>query len=287
MKDGKFTEFGKAEGLAGDNVRVIYQDKDDAIWIGTTTGLSRRINDTFKNFTTNDRLLSDVVELHSTGSRRRPLDCDRQRFEPPASNGAMDSFNMPNGLPNDSVRGICQDAGGRIWIGSNNGLLWYNWYRARSFYAYNARYGLSDAFVSAICEDAEGNLWVGTYSGLNRFHEGRFYSVRDNEGLPFDKVNALFEDRQGDLWVGSNEGLVRLTPKKFFAYTREQGLTHNNIMSVLQDRHGSMWIGTWGGGLDQLKDETSLLTPRRICSAGPRFVSVRRPRWQLVDGIGF
>lgn len=256
LKDGKFVQFGKGEGLAGDNVRVIYQDKNDSIWIGTTTGLSQRRNETVKNFTTKDGLLSDVVSYIYQDRDGDLWIATGKGLNRLRSGGTMDSFNMPNGLPNDSVRGICQDSGGRIWIGSNNGLLWYNWYWGASFYAYNARYGLSDAFVSAICEDAGGNLWVGTYSGLNRFHEGRFYNVLDNEGLPFDRVNALFEDRNGSLWVGSKEGLVRLTPKKFFTYTRRQGLAHNNIMSVLQDQRGSMWIGTWGGGLDQLKNET-------------------------------
>ena len=267
LKDGKFVAFGRDEGLAGDNVRVIYQDKGGSIWIGTTTGLSRRQNEMFRNFTTKDGMLSDVVSYIYQDRDSDLWIATGKGLNRLRSGGTMDSFNMPNGLPNDSVRGICQDTGGRIWIGSNNGLLWYNWYWGASFYAYNARYGLSDAFVSAICEDKEGNLWVGTYSGLNRFHEGRFYNVLDNEGLPFDKVNALFEDRNGNLWVGSKEGLVRLTPKKFIAYTRQQGLTHNNIMSVLQDRRGSMWIGTWGGGLDQLKGETArAYTPTNILS---------------------
>jgi ligand-binding sensor domain-containing protein/signal transduction histidine kinase len=255
LANGGFTSFNKSEGLAGDNIRVIFGSKDDSLWIGTTTGLSQFADGRFRTFTRAQGLSSDVIRniyedrdgdlwiATGKGLNRRRRD------------GVMNSFPMANDLPNDSVRGICQDKGGRIWIGSNNGLLWYNWFWGQSFYAYNTRYGLSDTFVSTICEDREGNLWVGTYSGLNRFREGRFYSQLDDEGLPFGRVNAMFEDQEGDMWVGTTEGLARLTPKRFFAYARQQGLTHNNVTSVLEDHSGSLWLGTWGGGLNEMKDE--------------------------------
>jgi ligand-binding sensor domain-containing protein/signal transduction histidine kinase len=254
LKDGTFVHYDKTDGLAGDTVRAIFETSDGALWVGTTSGLSRLSRGAFHNFFKKDGLLSDVV---------RSIYEDRHKDLWIATGAGLNrlhdetiaSFDMPNGLPNDSVRAICQDRGGRIWIGSNNGMLWYDWFWANHFYAYNTHYGLSDTFVSAICEDREGNLWVGTYSGLNRFREGRFFVARDSQGLPFGRVNALFTDREGDLWVGSTEGLARLRPMRFTTYTKQQGLTHNNVMSVLEDRTGSLWVGTWGGGLDRLRDE--------------------------------
>lgn len=256
-RDGIFTPLSSTNGLAGDEVRVIYESKDHSLWVGTTKGMSQYKDGHFRNYTHADGLLSDAVNYICEDRDGNLWIATGKGLNRLRQGGAMDQFNMPifNGLPNDSVRGICQDKGTRVWIGSNNGLLWYSQYWQNTFYAYNTRYGLSDSFVSAICEDKEGNLWVGTYSGLNRFRDGRFINQLDNEGLPFDHVNALFEDREGDLWVGSKEGLIRLTPKRFVAYTKQQGLTHNNTMSVLEDRAGTMWIGTWGGGLDELKDD--------------------------------
>jgi ligand-binding sensor domain-containing protein/signal transduction histidine kinase len=253
LSAGKFYHFGKTDGLAGDTIGAIYEAGNGALWIGTSTGLSKFGGGKFVNYTKKEGLLSDVV---------RNIYEDREQNLWVATGAGLNrihdgikSFAMPNGLPNDSVRAICQDRGGRVWIGSNNGMLWYDWYWANHFFAYNSRYGISDTFVSAICQDPDGNLWVGTYSGLNRFREGRFYVERDREGLPFAKVNALFADGEGNVWVGSNEGLVRLTPMRFTTYTKQQGLTHNNVMSVLEDHSGKIWAGTWGGGLDCLQEE--------------------------------
>ncbi len=164
----------------------------------------------------------------------------------------MEAFSRTNGLPEDSISGITQDKGWRIWIGSDNGMIWYN---TGQFYAYDRKYGLSDSFVSAVYEDRDGNLWVGTHSGLNRFREGRFFNELKSEGAPYDRVNTIFEDREGNLWIGSIEGLIRLTPRRFFTYNKQQGLTHNNTVSVLEDRNGSLWTGTYGGGLNCLRDE--------------------------------
>lgn len=253
--DGVFSEFATTNGLAGDEIHAIYASADDSLWIGTTTGMSRYKDGAFRTYTTQDGLLSDNVQGIYEDRDKSLWIATGKGLNRLGQNGKMDAFVMPNGLPNNSVRVICQDHGGRIWVGSNNGLLWYDWFWGVDFYAYNTKYGLSDTFVSAICEDGDGNLWVGTYSGLNRFRDGRFYHQPDDDGQPFDQVNTLFKDREGDLWVGSREGLTRLTSEKFFTYTKEQGLTYNNIMSVLEDTNGIIWIGTWGGGLDELQGE--------------------------------
>ena len=255
LYNGVFTEFATTNGLAGDEIRAIYESEDNTLWVGTTTGMSRYKYGRFRTYTTQDGLLSDIVQCIYEDHDKNLWIATGKGLNRLGQNKKMDNFVMPNGLPNNSVRSVCQDRGGRIWVGSNNGLLWYDWFWAIDFYAYNTKYGLSDTFVSAICEDGDGNLWVGTYSGLNRFRDGRFYHQPDDDDQPFDQVNTLFTDREGNLWVGSREGLTRLTSEKFFTYTKQEGLTHNNIMSVLEDAKGSVWIGTWGGGLDELRGE--------------------------------
>lgn len=269
FQNGIFTHFGKTNGLAGDDIRVIYESNDGSLWIGTTTGLSRYRNRTFVTYNEKDGLLSDSVTAICWDRDENLWVATTKGLSRLRKGGVIDSFAMPNRLPNDTVRAILQDKGGRIWIGSNNGLLWYDQYWGNHFFPYNTKYGLSDMFVSAICEGHDGNLWVGTYSGLNRFYESRFYPQLDNEGQPFSKVNALFEDTVGDLWIGTQEGLIRLNRKYFYTYTQQNGLTHNNVMSVLQDHQGTMWACTWGGGIDQIKgEEVTAYSPTNSLSDG-------------------
>ena len=81
---------------------------------------------------------------------------------------------MPNGLPNDLVRAICQIARADFRIGSNNGMLWYDWYWANHFFAYNTHNGLSDSFVSAICEERGETLGGDIQRAESIFRRGSF-----------------------------------------------------------------------------------------------------------------
>ncbi len=252
LKDGVFSRLDKSQGLAGDTVNVLYESRDGSMWIGTLSGLSRYQGGKFRNYTPKEGLLSGIIRTlyEDRGTNLwigTPVGLNCLKGE------RMQTFTRTNGLPEISIRGITQDKVGIIWIGSDSGMLWHN--VSGSFYAYDRRYGLSDSIVSTVCEDRQGNLWVGTYSGLNRFRDGRFFNELNNEGVSYDKVNAIFEDLEGNLWLGSKEGLIRLTPKRFFHYGKREGLTHNNTVSVLEDRAGTLWAGTWGGGVNQLREE--------------------------------
>ncbi len=255
FKDGVFSHYGKTNGLAGDNVRVIYEGRDGSIWIGTSTGLSQLKDGNFTNYTKlystpRPSLISSIIKSvveDDDGNLWIATSGGLNRMK----GGTIEAFTTSSGLPNNTLRKVCRDREGRLWLGSNSGITSYE---NGAFHTYSTRHGLSDSVVSSICEDREGNLWVGTYGGLNRFVAGAFVSEVNNEGAPYDQVNAIFEDREGNIWVGSKEGLIQLTPKRILAYTKRQGLSYNNILSVMEDREGSLWIGTWGGGLNQLKD---------------------------------
>jgi ligand-binding sensor domain-containing protein/signal transduction histidine kinase len=252
LAEGNVTTYGVSNGLAGDAITAITAASDRSIWIGTASGLSHYQAGRFQNYTvTNGLVWNDIraVLEDSAGSvwatTGGGLNIVRGNH--------IDTFTRTNGLPDNSVTGLWQDVPGRMWIGSDHGLI-FN--RIDQFYAYDRRYGLTDRLTTAIRSDSQGNIWVGNNTGLSQFKDGRFSEVFDQEGNPFGKINTLFEDRDANMWAGSQDGLYRITPKRLLFYGRKQQLTQDNITSVLEDPSGSIWIGTWGGGLDQLKNET-------------------------------
>lgn len=255
FKDGRLLHYGKTNGLAGDNPRVIFEGHDGAIWIGTSTGMSRLKDEKFTNytryyFTKRPGLLSSIInaiEEDQNGNIWIATSGGLNRL----NGDNIDAYTTTNGLPNNSLRAVFHDKSGTIWIGSNSGLTSS---KDDVYQTYNTHAGLADNFVTSIYEDREGTMWVGTYGGLSRFIDGVFETVLNNEGATFDQINSISEDREGNLWLASKEGLIRLTPRRFFAYTKRQGLSYNNTMSVMEDHTGGMWIGTWGGGLNLFKD---------------------------------
>ncbi len=206
----------------------------------------------------------------------------------------MRAFSVNDGVPDNNVRTVIEDAAGGLWIGTVRGLARF---RSGAFQSYTAADGLPSDFIRGMGLDREGHLWLATNAGAARFDDGRFstwttaqglssnnlFSVlgdragniwlatlggglnrlRDGtvtvfttrDGLPDNDVVTLFEDRAGSVWIGTRSGgISRFTDGRFTTWSTKNGLPSNHILSFFEDRTGAMWIGTHGGGLTRLKD---------------------------------
>jgi len=251
LKNGVFSRLSQTNGLVGNQISSLSAAKDGSLWIGTTDGVSHYKDGNFSNYTRKEGLIFNIIRAVCEDSEGNVWIATGEGLNRLKAS-TLENLTATSGVPYNSVRALHLDKSGKIWIGWNNGLLCYD---HGKFTTHSFEKELSGSFVTAVREDMQGNIWLGTYSGVKRFCNGRFSNVPNSDGISFDLVNTLFEDREGNVWVGSREGLARVTPRRLVTYTRQQGLTHNNIMSVREDREGSLWLGTWGGGLDQLKDD--------------------------------
>lgn len=59
----EFTNYTDEDGLIGNRVTAIYQDKVGDMWFGTEAGLSRFDGQTFQNFTTADGLANNEISV--------------------------------------------------------------------------------------------------------------------------------------------------------------------------------------------------------------------------------
>jgi signal transduction histidine kinase/ligand-binding sensor domain-containing protein len=80
-----------------------------------------------------------------------------------------------------------------------------------------------------------------------------------DNGLPQNSVHALMQTRDGYLWLGTQEGLVRYDGVRFTLFNRRniRALKQNDITALLEASDGSTWLGTFGGGVTQLKENSS------------------------------
>ncbi len=148
------------------------------------------------------------------------------------------------------VSAIFQDRAGRLWLGTQGGLL-----RLDDLKLFTTQDGLSANDVRAIVEDREGSLWVGTEGGgLNRLRDGRFTCFTKTNGLPGNSISAVELDSEGVLWVGTSGGLARFHDGKWTRYSKKEGLASNSLGYLLEDGHGYLWIGS-NAGLMRLKKE--------------------------------
>ena len=84
-----------------------------------------------------------------------------------AGKETFESLTTNDGLANNSVKGIVEDAQGRLWVTTANGLSVYD-PRARTFINYGERDGLlSQRFYwNSVVKGADGTIYLGSMNGL-------------------------------------------------------------------------------------------------------------------------
>jgi len=159
------------------------------------------------------------------------------------------AYTSADGLPQDTVSAIVQDAAGQLFVGTEEGLARFD---GGSFVTYGVREGLGSPKVNDLMFTRDGCLWIGTIDGVFRFNPAGpplFSRASEPSGLPSPlRIWAIAEDRRGRIWVGSDAGLLRLEtsdgPPRLSAAVPEIGATVE-ALSVGPD--GTMWIGSQAG----------------------------------------
>jgi signal transduction histidine kinase/ligand-binding sensor domain-containing protein len=113
----------------------------------------------------------------------------------------IDHWTNENGLPVNSVLGICQGPEGYLWLATYDGLVRFDGVRFVPFNKSNSDGILSDRFFGMVC-GRDGGFWAPTeVQGLTHYSNGRFRTYTERDGVASNYVFALTEDEAGDLWV--------------------------------------------------------------------------------------
>ena len=99
------------------------------------------------------------------------------------------SWNVENGLPQNTIPALLQTGDGYLLAGTETGLAQFDGIGFRVLdHAANAVF--PDAEVRCLLED-KGDRWIGTSDGLIWVHQGEARRITQRNGLPSNSVRAL------------------------------------------------------------------------------------------------
>ncbi len=237
----------RPSSLSGNKVYMTYQDSHRRIWVGTLDGGLNLVCETPKGVSFYNRL---------NGMKTYP------------------GF----GLYLD-VRNMVEDAQGRMWVGTIDGLMSFDAsfrnIRDLRFETYrltevNTR---ANSDIYALYRDRRKNVWICTFGGglgkLEGFDEQNHLpllkSLGAKEGLLNDVIISILEDRQGRLWLVNADGLscYDYQAGRIRYYDSSDGFPKVQMeeSSAMLHRNGEIWLGCKEGILvfhpDRLKQETA------------------------------
>lgn len=247
-------QFTPKEGIGGNAVRAIVEDKKGTIWLGTSNGLTSYDGKTFKNYTTKDGLINNeiwTVKIAKNGTLWIGTVGGVSKF-----NGTkFESFNIPKPqvlspesmLSKNRISDILIDKNNDLWfVNDGYGITKFN---GTEFTFFTTKNGLTNNNVADLFEDSQGNIWIGTYYGGVSKYDGKSFTNFTKDGIIKGVETYNFcEDSKGNIWFSAeNYGVYRYDGKEFTQFTMKDGLATNTIQSIFQDKKGQIWFSTWNG----------------------------------------
>jgi signal transduction histidine kinase/DNA-binding response OmpR family regulator/streptogramin lyase len=236
--------------LFGNNIRAVYADKSDNIWVSSKENRLYLYNPTF--------------------TRRVQL----------APNGKTTN----NVLWPNAVYSVLEDSQNNIWLGTRGSGV-YKFSPQRNGIEYsvehfehdrNDEYSLSNNNVYTVFEDKLRRTWIGTWGGgLNRVvtENGKVRFVHAGNRLKnypknyCSRVRFITDGRSGHVYLGTTDGLLLIENNPgsmdsigFKLYRRQPGnaqsISNNDIIDVAITQSGDVFMATSGGGINKVVSYT-------------------------------
>jgi ligand-binding sensor domain-containing protein len=312
-----FHAYTTRDGLPSNNIRALYQDDQNRLWVGTDNGIAIYDGQTWKTLSMVDGLPSNIIN-----------DLEPSLTSPGAvwvgtigggvarcADGGCSTIVPGIDEADRIVLSLVETDDRRLWISTIGGVKvleadTIRWLRRnvrttdgtvlrrsntdlvlargdsilRMDVATSVVRGVrvrKGAGLNVLTVLPSGDIWTGG-------SDSTVYCLRDTSvvwhGKLPDRPAGFVTDPDGSLWISGEYSLMRLSPDAPDAlerYMEPNGLPPYITGPVLVDRESSVWIGTWFAGLLKLSSRTYRSVPfgQRISAA------VRGPNMRFWAGI--
>jgi len=264
FKGEQFVSFSPDDGLLNPQVWSVIQDHTGKYWFGTNEGIS-----IYDETMPEGKQFRDFYKLK--GNRIRMIKEDiHQRVWISTDAEGIFTFNSITGaftyeqklnsyLPKLVVTALETDKNGKVWAGTLDGLVSYD-YDNQSINYYTQSSGLAGNDITALFSDSKNRLWIGSRgAGLTLLTDTAFSIPSLGETFT---VTCMLEDQKGQLWVGTEaQGILVIDPQTntiVKTYKESDGLLANLINLLSSDKQNNIYIGT-NKGLNVYKVEKDKL----------------------------
>jgi ligand-binding sensor domain-containing protein len=264
LKDSIWKNLSEKDNLPNNNIRQIFQDSWNNIWICTSGGgVSKLLEQNFTHFNTKNGLLNDRIYALCEGVNNT-IWCAIGNNGVMTYNGAQ--FEKPQQdslLPTFKVRTLATDSNGLIWLGTEgDGIVVMDGYSNRKLTTAD---GLPSNIIKSIVVDKNNHVWAATlYDGIVHIvqNEDRTFFIETIKNNISDLlISTLKVDAENRVWFGARNGVLGYIVNRKIAklFKSESGIPNADIRSIMFDNQGLLYIGTAGEGIFSSKTNASNL----------------------------
>ncbi len=235
---------------------LVYDKRNDGLWIGSNDGLffydnkTRKVIDPFPDCRNVRGCIGSIIDSKGflwMGNIYGVISIDikkkiKGKFVKTRS--LVYKLDEPDSKAIDHITSFCESKDGTLWLGSNNYGLYHRVFDKHGkehFESLTTHDGLPNDAVKGIVEDAHGRLWITTENGLV------VYSEKGKTFTNYSEANGLLSSefywnsivmQDGKFYLGSKDGLSVIAGENmdgiYDGQLRFTGLTVDN-QHVLAD----------------------------------------------------
>jgi signal transduction histidine kinase/ligand-binding sensor domain-containing protein len=250
VHDGHADHYERSDGLSGNQIGSIYEDREGNLWVATDRGIDMFRDTSVVTFSTIEGLVGSSVQS-VLALRDGTVWVGNEEALNIIDRDGIRAIDAQHGLPGQDVAGLFEDSAGRIWLGVASTVMTYEAGRFSPIFGTDGRPLAGVGLGSAFAEDRGGHVWAltrATPSGQH--HLLRIKDRRVVEEIPvdtiIDRAGFLATDHDGAVWIAGSFGeFARVQNGKADVVVRldsPEGAITAYSLSV--DSDGGAWFAT-------------------------------------------
>jgi ligand-binding sensor domain-containing protein len=235
IRDGKVDRFQATDGLTGNTIEGIYEDREGNLWVATSEGVDCFSDRTVVTFSLRQGLSADqpMSVFASTNGNiwiGNLLGLDL------LSEGEISSIRKANGFPGEVVTSLFEEYPGLLWVGVGDDLCIFE---RGKFSPIRRPDGTRLGPVLAMTQDVDGSMWIEPTGAPAKLIHLRDRALQEEIILSQGKPRpTLAPDPLGGVWlVLPDSTLARYQHGKLQIFPLKPNPTVRNIVL---DNHG--WL---------------------------------------------
>ena len=277
--------YDHTNGLSGDSVWALFEDREGIVWAGTTSGIDSFRDPAIATFSPSEGLSKDLA-AGILASRDGSIWVANAGSLDHIVNGNITSIRPSDGLPGEQVAAMFEDGAGNLWVGVDDQLYLFKDGRFRLIPAPDHK---PLGMVVSLAEDVDGNIWAACKRKprtLVRIHD---FEVREVVSAPQFPPATLAADPHGGIWIGTRDGQIVLfrngaEEPKFPLNPGGYPVTYR----IIPQADGSVLASSDNGLVGWRQGKVQRMTTKNglPCDAMITFIQDKQKRWWLYTRCG-